>query len=46
MWAWKSGETLDPESGKHHLAHAMCCAMFLLERDLFTDEEWENYIKK
>ena len=33
MWAWKSGETLDPESGKHHLAHAMCCLMFLYEHD-------------
>jgi len=33
MWAWKNGETLDPESGKHHLAHAMCCLMFLYEHD-------------
>ena len=46
MWAWKQGEQMDPESGIHHLAHAMCGLMFLLERDLFNDEEWENYIKK
>lgn len=46
LWAWKEGEQTDPESGKNHLAHAMCGLMFLLERDLFTDEEWENYIKK
>ena len=46
LWAWKEGEQLDEESGKHHLAHAMCCLMFLLERDLFTDEEWEKYVKK
>jgi len=46
LWAWKSGEQNDQETGKNHLAHAMCCIMFLLERDLFDDEEWEKYIKK
>ena len=33
LWAWKMGEVLDPESGKPHLAHAMCCLMFLFEHD-------------
>ena len=33
MWAWKQGEQLDPESSKHHLAHALCCLMFLYEHD-------------
>jgi hypothetical protein len=33
MWAWKQGEQIDPESGKHHLAHALCCLMFLYEHD-------------
>jgi hypothetical protein len=33
VWAWKTGEKLDPESGIHHLAHAMCCLMFLYEHD-------------
>jgi hypothetical protein len=33
VWAWKSGEQNDPESGKHHLAHALCCLMFLYEHD-------------
>jgi hypothetical protein len=33
VWAWKEGEQYDPESGKHHLAHAMCCLMFLYEHD-------------
>lgn len=46
LWDWKAGEQNDPESGKNHLAHAMCCISFLLERDLFTDEEWEERIKK
>ena len=33
IWAWKRGEQLDPESGKHHLAHAACCIFFLYEFD-------------
>ena len=34
VWAWKRGEQFDPESGIHHLAHAMCCLMFLYEHDV------------
>jgi len=33
LWAWKSGEQLDQETGKNHLAHALCCLMFLYEHD-------------
>ncbi len=28
------GEKLDQESGYHHLSHACCCILFLLELDL------------
>jgi len=28
--AWHSGEALDAESGRSHLAHAACCVLFLL----------------
>ena len=28
--AWRKGEKLDPESDLPHLAHAMCCLVFLL----------------
>jgi hypothetical protein len=31
--AWEQGETRDPESGCHHLAHAACCILFMLEMD-------------
>lgn len=31
--AWEGGETNDPESGIHHLAHAACCLMMLHEYD-------------
>ena len=34
IWAWKMGEKIDPESGIHHLAHAMCCLSFLFEHDV------------
>jgi hypothetical protein len=44
VWAWKKGEKLDPESGKHHLAHALCCLMFLYEHDiLYSVDEQINY---
>ena len=31
MWALMKDEELDPETGIHHAAHAICCMMFLLE---------------
>ena len=30
VFAFLRGEDLDPESGLSHIAHAMCCLMFLL----------------
>ena len=39
VWAWKSGEQLDPESGIHHLAHAMCCLFFLYEHDVVYSKD-------
>ena len=39
LWAWKQGEQIDPESGLHHLAHAMCCLMFLYEREVIYNEK-------
>lgn len=31
--AWWKGETVDSETGESHLAHAICCLMFLLSLD-------------
>jgi hypothetical protein len=28
------GESTDPETGLHHLAHAICCAMFIVDADI------------
>jgi dATP/dGTP diphosphohydrolase len=34
LMAWfAKGEARDPESGLHHLAHAACCILFMLELD-------------
>lgn len=34
MWAYKRGEMYDPETGIHHLAHALCCLEFIIDCDL------------
>lgn len=39
VWAWKQGEQIDQESGLPHLAHAMCCLMFLYEHDVKYSNE-------
>ena len=39
IWSWKQGEKIDSESGIHHLAHAMCCLMFLYEHDTIYSKE-------
>jgi len=31
LWAWWKGESVDPESGESHLAHACVNILFLLE---------------
>lgn len=36
--AWAQGEKIDPDSGFHHLAHAICCLLFLLWGDNQKDE--------
>jgi len=37
---WWEHELIDPESGCHHLAHAMCCLLFLMgkEEEMFGCE--------
>lgn len=38
LLAYNKGELVDPESGESHLAHLMCCALFLLEA---SETNWE-----
>jgi hypothetical protein len=42
MSAYAAGEKLDVETGKNHLAHAMCCLLFLLAFDLDKTLEKTN----
>lgn len=37
VFAYLAGEKVDPETGLHHLAHAGCCLMFILDLDLQDD---------
>ena len=37
--AWWGGERHDPETGIHHLAHATCCALFLIWLDEPVEEK-------
>lgn len=42
--AFKAGEIYDPESGRHHLAHAICGCMFLIEYNR-THPEFDDRVK-
>jgi hypothetical protein len=33
LLAWWGGEKTDPDTGESHLAHFICCGLFLLARD-------------
>ncbi|WP_223178575.1 dATP/dGTP diphosphohydrolase domain-containing protein [Photorhabdus heterorhabditis] len=40
LFAYRSGEKYDPESNLSHLAHAVCCLLFLMELDnLITEKQ-------
>lgn len=30
VFSYARGEDTDPETGLHHIAHAMCCCMFII----------------
>lgn len=32
--AYQKGEVIDPQFGIHHLAHAICCGLFCMWKDL------------
>ena len=34
IWQWKDESKTDAETGKHHLAHAICCLMFITDLEL------------
>ena len=42
LTAYTTGETNDPETGKHHLAHAICCLLYLVAFDLGEHHDKSN----
>ena len=44
LFAYMGGQDNDPESGLSHVAHAMCCCMFLLglEKRTDLDDRWKD----
>ncbi len=43
LYAYQKGETLDSESGLHHLAHAGCCLFFMLQDDIDQNKRGETW---
>ncbi len=37
LQSFLGGESRDPESGLHHLAHASCCLLFMLQMDIESE---------
>lgn len=42
MNSWFEGNSIDPEFGINHLAHAICCLNFLLAYELRGMEEFDD----
>jgi hypothetical protein len=43
LFAFASGEDIDPESGLPHVAHAMCCMMFLLGMSKYIEGKDDRF---
>lgn len=43
IFAFSGGESLDPETGISHLAHAMCCLMMLVEFQTTREDLDDRY---
>lgn len=41
---WRNGNVIDSESGRHHLAHALCNIYFLMWKDI-QDGKWTGVHK-
>lgn len=41
MESWRQGEIIDPDDGRHHLAHAICCLLFIMWHDRVKRRKWK-----
>lgn len=46
LWSWWRGETIDPESGFNHLAHAGCNIMMMLDLSMRGRTDLDNRPKE
>jgi hypothetical protein len=46
MLAWNDGESVDPETGISHLAHAACNLLFLLDYEARNMVDFDDRRKK
>jgi hypothetical protein len=44
VFSYLCGETYDPETGLSHIAHAMCCCMFILELKVTKPELDDRFV--
>lgn len=44
IFAYLGGENKDPETGLSHMAHAMCCCMFILELAVIRPELDDRFV--
>lgn len=45
IWAWLKGERNDPETGLHHLSHAICELLFVLTYELRGMVDFDDRVK-
>lgn len=43
--AYLGGENKDPETGLSHIAHAMCCCMFIIELAVTSEDCDDRYVQ-
>ncbi len=46
IFAYARGENIDPETGLHHIAHAMCCCMFIIGMPHYVSKQDDRILRK
>ena len=45
-FAYASGQDTDPETGLHHMAHAMCCCMFIIGMPHYVSKQDDRLLRR
>ncbi len=46
IFAYAGGQDTDPETGLHHISHAMCCCMFIVGMPHYIDGQDDRLLKR